>query len=53
MKKQEKRFSVRFPLEVLEEIRQLSKEENRSLNGEIVQAVQDYIAKKRGSKKNA
>jgi hypothetical protein len=53
MKKQEKRFSVRFPLDVLEAIRELAKEENRSLNGEIVQAVLEYIAQRKRHKSNA
>jgi|GraSoi2013_100cm_1033763.scaffolds.fasta_scaffold40760_3 hypothetical protein len=50
-KKQEKRFSVRFPLDVLEAIRQLAQEEDRSLNGEIIQAVREYIAKRRKERK--
>jgi len=50
-KKQEKRFSVRFPLYVLEAIRQLAQEEDRSLNGEIIQAVREYIAKRRKERK--
>jgi hypothetical protein len=51
MDTQEKRFSVRFPLDVLEAIRKLAQEENRSLNGEIVQAVQEYIAKRKKERK--
>lgn len=50
-KKREKRFSVRFPLDVLEAIRQLAQEEDRSLNGEIIQAVREYIAKRRKERK--
>jgi hypothetical protein len=53
MDKQEKRFSVRFPLDVLEAIRKLAQEEDRSLNGEIVQAVREYIAKRRERKSHA
>ena len=51
-KKQEKRFSVRFPPDVLEAIRQLAGQEDRSLNGEIVQAVREYIAKRRKERKS-
>ena len=41
---QEKRFSVRFPLGVLEAIKQLAKEDNRSINSEIIWILRTYIA---------
>lgn len=46
-KQAETRITVRFPAEVIEELRQLARWENRSLNGEIVQAVQAYLAASR------
>ena len=39
----EKRFSVRFPLDVLESIKQIAKEDNRSINSEIIWIVRTYL----------
>jgi hypothetical protein len=40
---QEKRFSVRFPLDVLEQIKQAAKEDNRSINSEIIWILREYL----------
>jgi len=54
MKKKEIKITVRFPAEVIEALRPLAEKEDRSLNGEIVQAVREYIAKRgKESKGNA
>lgn len=45
---QEKRFSVRFPLDVLESIKHLAKEDGRSINSEIVWILRSYLATRRG-----
>lgn len=45
---QEKRFSVRFPLDVLETIKQLAKEDGRSINSEIIWILRDYIRSRQG-----
>ena len=50
--KQEKRFSVRFPLSVLESIKQAAKEDNRSINSQIIWMVQKHL-EERGKKRNA
>lgn len=42
-KQDEIRITVRFPLELIEQLRLLAKSETRSLNGEIVQAVRSYL----------
>jgi hypothetical protein len=39
----EKRVSVRFPLDVLEAFRQHAKEDNRSLNSEVVWVLREYL----------
>ena len=44
--KQEIRITVRFPAELIEAVRPLAKQEDRSLNGEIVQAVREYLRRK-------
>ena len=40
------KLTVRFPRELLEDLRPLAEQESRSLNGEIVQAVREYLARK-------
>lgn len=50
---QEKRFSVRFPLDVLESIKQLAKEDGRSINSEIIWILRAYIAKRQGKDAHA
>ena len=50
---QEKRFSVRFPLDVLDTIKQLAKEDGRSINSEIVWILRDYIRARKGGNPNA
>ncbi len=45
---EEKRFSVRFPLDVLTAIKQLAKEDKRSINSEIVWIIREYLAQRKG-----
>jgi hypothetical protein len=40
-----KSLSIRFPVAMLEELRQVAKQHNRSLNGEILTAIRDHIRK--------
>ena len=42
--KEEQRFSVRFPLDVLKTIKALAEEDHRSINSEIIWILQQYIA---------
>ncbi len=44
----ETRITIRFPADVIAVLRQLAKEHDRSLNGEIVRALREYIEKYRG-----
>ncbi len=39
----ETRITIRFPAEVIVVLRQLAKQHDRSLNGEIVWALREYI----------
>ena len=45
-KHQDIKITVRFPAELIEALRPLAKQEDRSLNGEIVQAVREYLKRK-------
>ena len=40
--KSERRISIRFPLDVLDAIRKLAKQHERSFNGEVLWALRDY-----------
>ena len=42
-RKEIKPITLRFPLTVLEQMKELAKEHNRSLSGEILNAMQEYI----------
>ncbi|HEY7123110.1 MAG TPA: YlcI/YnfO family protein [Ktedonobacterales bacterium] len=41
-KKVEQKISIRFPLDVLDAIRQLARAHERSFNGEVVWALREY-----------
>ncbi|HEX8035248.1 MAG TPA: Arc family DNA-binding protein [Ktedonobacterales bacterium] len=40
--KTERRISIRFPLDVLDAIRTLAKQHERSFNGEVIWALREY-----------
>jgi hypothetical protein len=42
--KQEQSISIRFPLEVLQGLREAARAHNRSLNGEVIWALRQYLA---------
>jgi hypothetical protein len=44
----EKRFSVRFPLDLLEAVKQAAKEDERSINSEIVWLLRKALATRKG-----
>jgi len=50
---QEKRFSVRFPLDVLESIKQLAKEDERSINSEVIWILREYVSSRKERQKDA
>jgi hypothetical protein len=47
-----KRFSIRFPLELLETLKKLAQEDQRSINGEIVWILSEYIKQRKGEKRD-
>jgi hypothetical protein len=48
---EEKRFSVRFPLDVLATVKKIAKEDGRSINSEIIWILKDYLTKRESKKK--
>ena len=44
----EKRVSIRFPLDVWKMLRILAQEDGRSINGQVVWILRDYIKKRKG-----
>jgi hypothetical protein len=49
--RKQKKLQLRFPLdEILEDMRRLAKEDNRSLNGEIMQALREFIKQRKAAK---
>jgi hypothetical protein len=48
--KGETRISMRFPLEVLNAIRALARNHERSFNGELIWALREYIGRHRDEK---
>ena len=49
---QGKRFSVRFPPELLEAFKRYAQEDNRSINSQIIRVLQEYARKRERSKKD-
>ena len=47
----EMRISIRFPREVAEAMRRLAKAHDRSINGEVVRAVREYITRQHKQRK--
>jgi hypothetical protein len=43
--KAERRISIRFPSDVLNAIRTLAKQHERSFNGEVIWALREYAAR--------
>lgn len=48
-----KRFSVRFPLDLLEAVKQAAKEDERPINGEIIWLVRNALAQRKGEQYRA
>ncbi len=45
MDKQEKSVSIRFPVDLLEQLKRVAQDNNRSLNGEVLTIVHAHIEK--------
>ena len=50
MERQEKSVSIRFPVDLLEQLKQVAQENNRSLNGEVIMLVRTHVEKQRKQK---
>jgi hypothetical protein len=46
-KREEQAIQVRFPLDILEELRRLAHEHERSFNGEVIWGLRRYAAAQR------
>jgi hypothetical protein len=47
---QETKITIRIPTGIAEQMRQLAKQHDRSLNGEIVRALREYIEQNKDKK---
>jgi len=45
MNKQEKSVSIRFPVDLLEQLKIVAQDHNRSLNGEVITIVRAHVEK--------
>lgn len=50
MKGDIKTLTVRFPAQLLEQMKEVAKQNNRSLNGEILTAIEEHIKKQKRGK---
>jgi len=50
-KQPEQKLTTRYPLDVLQEMRQLAREHNRSFNGEVIWALREYIRQQKEAKR--
>lgn len=50
MKDDMKALTIRLPAHLLEQIREVAKQNNRSLNGEVLTAVEEHIKKQKKGK---
>ena len=51
MKKEIVSTNVRYPKELADAIKQLAEKHHRSVNGEIIQAIQEYIQRQEKAEK--
>ena len=51
MEKSEKSVSIRFPVDLLEDMRKIARENNRSLNGEVLTALRAHVERTKKRKK--
>jgi hypothetical protein len=48
-----KRFSIRFPLDLLETLKQFAQEDARSINGEMIWILGEYAKQRKGGQHHA
>jgi predicted transcriptional regulator len=50
MKGDMKALTIRLPEHLLQQMREVAKQNNRSLNGEVLQAIEEHLKKQRKGK---
>jgi hypothetical protein len=50
MKDDMKTLTIRLPAHLLEQIREVAKQNNRSLNGEVLTALEEHVKKQKKGK---
>jgi predicted transcriptional regulator len=45
--KRTKALSIRFPAQLLEQMKEIAKRNNRSLNGEILTAIEEHVKRQK------
>jgi hypothetical protein len=50
--KQKQKISILFPVDVLKDIREQAKLDERSFNGEVIWILRDYIRQRKGEQKH-
>jgi hypothetical protein len=50
MKDDMKALTIRLPIHLLEQMKEVAKQNNRSLNGEVLTAMEEHIKKQRKGK---
>ena len=50
MKDDQKTLTIRLPAHLLEQIREVAKQNNRSLNGEVLTAIEERVKKQQKGK---
>lgn len=51
-KTHEQKITTRYPFDLLEELRKLAQEHQRSFNGEVIWALREYIAQQQKAKQS-
>ena len=46
-KQPEQKIQIRFPVDMWESLKELAQEDHRSLNGEVIWILQDYIKRRK------
>ena len=52
METQEKTLTIRLPAELLKDMRELAQEHTRSLNGEVLVALREYVKQQKARAKD-
>ncbi len=50
--KQKQKISILFPVDILKDIREQAKRDERSFNGEVIWILRDYIRQRKGEQKH-